>query len=80
MLEDHHHPPEAPVSLFSYSDENQFRTMDTSSKLCGEEPEVDSIQESQIEQLSSKIILFFLSFSLYIYTNEFYTVRFNFIS
>lgn len=51
-----HESPEAPVSLFGYSDDNYFITMDTISQLCREEAEVDSVQESEIEWLSSTII------------------------
>ncbi|XP_057984863.1 uncharacterized protein LOC110640094 isoform X3 [Hevea brasiliensis] len=42
------------VSLFDYSVENHFKAMDTISKLCGE-AETDSLQEDEIQRLSSSI-------------------------
>lgn len=42
------------VSLFDYSVENHFKAMDTISKLC-EEAESDSLQEAEIQRLSSSI-------------------------
>lgn len=42
------------VSLFDESSENHFRAMDSISKLCGE-PEEGSLDESEIQRLSSSI-------------------------
>ncbi|KAJ9695154.1 hypothetical protein PVL29_010580 [Vitis rotundifolia] len=64
-----HEFPEAPVSLFGYSGDNYFITMDTISQLCREEAEVDSVQESEIEWLSSTII--FLKRCLFVQIGNF---------
>lgn len=47
---------EASVSLFDCSVENHFKAMDTISRLCGEEAEVNAFKESEIERISSTII------------------------
>lgn len=42
------------VSVFDYSIENHFNAMDSISNLCGE-AETDSLEESEIQRLSSSI-------------------------
>lgn len=46
--------PRVKISLFDYSAENFFKTMDIIDKLCGEE-EDSSFEQSEIQRLSSSV-------------------------
>ena len=48
--------PEVSVSMFDCSVENHFKAMDKISRLCGEEPEANDVQDSEIERLSSTFL------------------------
>lgn len=62
------HSPRTATSLFDYSIENHFKTMDTISKLCGE-PENPDFDPAEIDRLSSSITFLRLEICVFFVCN-----------